>query len=193
MWCAGNKKELKMGREVRRVPANWEHPMDDRGFVPLHDGYNEAKREWELYHEKWKQGLERDWSVSEDEAAGWVPIKESHSESTFEDYYGKYPNRDAYMPDWPDEERTHWQMYENVSEGTPISPVCASAEELAHWLADNNANAGCRMVATYEQWLDTCIRGFSMSLMITPDNRLVSGVEGMCKTEKVATPNSGKS
>lgn len=28
-----------MGREVRRVPANWQHPKDDNGnFIPLLDG-----------------------------------------------------------------------------------------------------------------------------------------------------------
>lgn len=35
-----------MGREVRRVPANWEHPKDERGnFIPLFSSftYNEAE------------------------------------------------------------------------------------------------------------------------------------------------------
>ena len=28
-----------MGREVRRVPADWQHPKDARGrFIPLFDG-----------------------------------------------------------------------------------------------------------------------------------------------------------
>ena len=45
---------------------------------------------------------------------------------------------EAFTPDWPDSERTHWQMYEQTSEGTPISPVMESPEALARWLVDNN-------------------------------------------------------
>jgi hypothetical protein len=28
-----------MGREIRRVPANWEHPKDERdgGYIPMYD------------------------------------------------------------------------------------------------------------------------------------------------------------
>jgi len=47
-------------------------------------------------------------------------------------------------------------MYENTSEGTPISPPFETPEELARWLADNNASAFGGMTATYEQWLATC-------------------------------------
>lgn len=42
-----------------------------------------------------------------------------------------------FMPDWAKEDYTHFQMYENVTEGTPVSPVIASAKELAEWLAKN--------------------------------------------------------
>lgn len=44
-----------------------------------------------------------------------------------------------------------FQMWETVSEGSPISPVFATAEELAQWLADRpwGADKG----TSYEQWL----------------------------------------
>jgi len=32
-----------------------------------------------------------------------------------------------------------WQMWEDTSEGSPISPVFKTAEELAQWLEDNGA------------------------------------------------------
>ena len=35
------------------------------------------------------------------------------------------------------EQRTHFQYYETVSEGTPISPIFASQEALAHWLVNH--------------------------------------------------------
>ena len=42
------------------------------------------------------------------------------------------PNRDNYMPggDW-------FQLFETVSEGTPLSPPFATREELAAWLTNN--------------------------------------------------------
>lgn len=59
---------------------------------------------------------------------------------------GKVP---AYMR----EEATGWQMWETTSEGSPISPVLSTPEELARWLADNNASAFGSWTNTYEEWL----------------------------------------
>lgn len=39
-----------------------------------------------------------------------------------------------YRPDWSSEEMTAFQIYEEVSEGTPVSPVFQSEEELVVWL-----------------------------------------------------------
>ena len=46
-----------------------------------------------------------------------------------------------------------WQMWEDVSEGSPISTVHETPEELAKWLADNDASSFGRSTATEEQWL----------------------------------------
>ena len=60
------------------------------------------------------------------------------------------------MPDWPEAERTHYQMYETTTPGTPISPVMETPEALARWLFKDSpdhdyfATSG----ATYESWLD---------------------------------------
>ena len=42
-----------MGREVRRVPANWKHPKDEKGhFVPLLGGsFKERATQWD--EEEW--------------------------------------------------------------------------------------------------------------------------------------------
>lgn len=85
-----------MGREVRRVPATWQHPKDGRRYTPL--------------------------------------------------------AKDA-MPAWPEAERTHLQMYETTTAGTPLSPPSASARDLAEWLADHHADAGAGMTATEAEWL----------------------------------------
>lgn len=41
-----------------------------------------------------------------------------------------------YMPDWSEDEATHYQVYETVSEGTPVSPVFASLEKLCAWMQE---------------------------------------------------------
>ena len=50
-----------MGREVRRVPASWQHPIGNGGqYVPLLSGsYKQDVAEWDIGHEKWQQGLYR--------------------------------------------------------------------------------------------------------------------------------------
>lgn len=137
-----------MGREVRRVPANWKHPADKRGNeIPLHDGFNKRLAQWDEENAKWAEGLRSDWQ------GGWQPIEERHRGMTFAEWDGERPKADDYMPDWPDAERTHFQMYETCTEGTPISPVMESPEALARWLADNGASAFGGQTATYEQWL----------------------------------------
>jgi len=59
-----------------------------------------------------------------------------------------------------------WQMWETVSEGSPISPVLDTAEGLARWLVDNNASAEGVRRATYEQWLAMIHEGWSPSLVL---------------------------
>jgi hypothetical protein len=46
-----------------------------------------------------------------------------------------------------------YQLWETTSEGSPISPVLKTPEELAHWLAKNNASSFGSETCTYEQWL----------------------------------------
>lgn len=103
-----------MSREVRMVPANWEHPKDYKGhYLPLYDA----------------KDIEGD-------------AREGYDISNL-----------MYMPKWTPEEATHLMMYESISEGTPISPAFSTAEELARWLTDNNANRFCGQTASYEEWL----------------------------------------
>ena len=86
------------------------------------------------------------------------------------------------MPAWPAKERTHYQMYENTSEGTPISPVCETPEELARWLADNKASSFGSMTATYEEWLPTCRGGWAPS-MVMDASGIRSGVAALANQE----------
>jgi hypothetical protein len=136
-----------MGREVRMVPPDWQHPKNKDGYyVPLHEHmpYNADE-------------------ITEGIRDGWLDSDPPH--------YGC-----GVMPQWAENERTHFQMYETCSEGTPISPVMETKEELARWLADSGASAFADLTATYEQWLATIEQGSSVSAAIV-GGRLVSGVE----------------
>lgn len=169
-----------MGREVRRVPADWQHPKDERGtYIPLyewgcHGDFEQLDAEWMEGWRKWQDGL--------CEAGGgtWEPIKPEHRHMRFTDYHGSRHSPDDFMPNWPDEQRTHLMMYEDTSEGTPISLAFATPEELARWLTDTGASSFADMTATYEQWLSVARGGFAPSAVIQ-DGRMMSGVEAMSR------------
>ena len=110
-----------MGREVRKVPASWQHPASPEGWP--------------------------------------VPLDADD------------------MPQWTETEATHFQMHENVTEGTPISPVMDSPEGLAQWLADNKASAFAGHPASYQAWLNVC-RGCAVHMATISRGEIVSGVEG---------------
>lgn len=139
-----------MSRKCRRVPAGWVHPFDfaRKQHVPLHNGFDAAKREYDEISAKWEDGLVEDYLDG-----GWKPREPGYS-TTLEEWHGERPDPANYCPDWPEAERTHYQMYEETSEGTPISPVFATPEDLARWLADNGASAFAGMTLSYERWLE---------------------------------------
>ena len=166
-----------MGREVRKVPADWQHPKEWTGglrgmeehYKPLFSGeeYQPAVDAWDDECAKWK--------------SGWRPEHCDDAESRamcYEQWAGQRPHRDDYMPDWPAEQRTHYMMYEDTSEGTPISPAFATPEELARWLADTGASAFGSDTASYEAWLRACRGGFAPSAVIT-NGVMQSGVEAL--------------
>lgn len=165
-----------MGREVRIVPADWQHPKDKRGhYIPLFDGSKLASRTatWDAEKAAWDLGFESDWSPG---VANRYKEKESGRPKEYTEWDAERPDPSDYMPAWPEQFRTHLMMYENTTEGTPISPACETAEELARWLADNNASAFGRDGASYEAWLRVCRGGFAPSIVIQ-GGVINSGVE----------------
>lgn len=157
-----------MGREVRRVPADWQHPKDERGnFIPLSKGssYREAVKDWDDGCVAWNRGDFPQYATEDDRGM------------SFEDWAGPRPSITEYMPQWAESEATHFMMYEDTSEGTPISPAFETPELLARWLADNGASAFGRSTASYEAWLSVVNRGWVPSAVYMPKTGLVSGVE----------------
>ncbi len=165
-----------MGREVRRVPADWQHPIDPSTgeHKPLYDGkdYERLVREWSEGAAKWDEGLRMNYN------GGWQPIGDIAAK-TYEEWDGERPASENYMPNWPPEQRTHLMMYEDTSEGTPISPAFATPEELARWLDDTNASAFGNDGASYEAWLRIARGGWAPSMVFTPEAGLQNGVSAL--------------
>lgn len=167
-----------MGREIRMVPPGWQHPTDRKGnYVPLLKGpYSKFAAEWDEGAERWDNGEVLDYSRWPERRT----FKPRDTDGTYEEYEGSRPVQAEYMPEWPNGEATMLCMYENTSEGTPLSPSFATPEELARWLANNNASAFGGMTATYEQWLATCKSGWAPSAIIA-GNHMMSGVAGLAE------------
>lgn len=156
------------GRRVRKVPPGWEHPRDAYGnFIPLLGGsWLRALERWEAERAKWEAGEFPEYADAEARAM------------SYGEWSGPQPQPSDYMPEWSPEEATHLMMYETTSEGTPISPVFATLEDLARWLADNGASRYGGLTATYEEWLRVA-RGGCAPSAVAGDGQMHSGVEGL--------------
>jgi hypothetical protein len=113
-----------MGREIRKVPANYEHPTTSRNgvtdFQPMRD------QTFESAVQEWKEGF-----------AQWEAGRHPHQrEGEFWECWDAPPERESYRT-FGDEEATWFQVYETVSEGTPVTPPFATKEELVDYLVKN--------------------------------------------------------
>lgn len=116
-----------MGREVRMVPPNWQHPRDAMGHLqPMFDrDFAEAATEWKAEFAKWESGERPDYCDDE----------KSHG-LEFWEWDGGPPDR-KYHRTWKPDNATWFQVWETVTEGTPVTPAFATREELAAHLAEH--------------------------------------------------------
>lgn len=160
-----------MSREVRRVPADWKHPRESgrsNMHRPLFEGPWEARAEqWDKDAALFARGLDSQGD----------PLPVDMKATTFAEWDGDRPEQRDYMPTWTDAEKTHWQMYETTTEGTPISPVCDSPENLARWLADNNASTFASATTDYDTWLRMIGHGQSVGSCLIIGGQMISGVD----------------
>jgi hypothetical protein len=117
-----------MGREVCKVPPHWNHPRDERGeykSMYAHRSFEEDVAEWKAGYAKWEEGEHPDYCGEEDKSL------------EFWEFHGMPPaDREMYHP-WKDEEATWYQLWQTVSEGSPVSPPFETKEELIEYLAKN--------------------------------------------------------
>lgn len=143
-----------MGTEIRRVPPGWQHPVDEGGnngnngnngnygnygdngnygnFIPLFDrSYDEAVRDYEYGLKQWEEGRHPSQYRFPDDTAGL-------SYSEWCGWEGEPPDPSKYrQQSWTEADATHVQLYENISEGTPISPVFSTVQELGDWMSEH--------------------------------------------------------
>jgi hypothetical protein len=134
-----------MGREVRRVPPDWQHPtyadLDEpysRGdpaehYHPLHDDdYDSACAKWLADATAWAAGTH----PRQSEPTFGYPLPR-----WYQDWAGGPPSEeDAHYwrkRAWTADEATAYQAYENVTEGTPVSPVFPTREAMVAWLVSD--------------------------------------------------------
>lgn len=110
-----------MGREIRIVPPNWEHPKDYRGeYQPMFNRCFETEvKEWKEGYKAWEDKTHKDYNP----------------ESEWWEWHGGPPDRENYVP-YKKEECSWFQVYETVSEGTPVTPPFATSNELIFYLAE---------------------------------------------------------
>ena len=161
-----------MSREIRMVPVDWEHPRKPDGqFIPLFDGDPAPlQSDWDSEAEQWDKGFSKDYSAT----PVWWKTREE--DCSYAEWAGARPRNEDYMPNWPQEDRTHLMLYETTSEGTPKSPALPTVEELARWLADSGATVFADETLSYEEWLTFCQRGWAPTLAMT-QNESMSGVK----------------
>lgn len=117
-----------MGREIRRIKKGWQHPKGDSssGYHPMYDeGYGEAMAEWIKNHELWLKGKHPDQKKE----------KDMEQYKFYAEWAGNAPDVEYYRPDWTEDEMTEYALYENVSEGSPISPAFHTKKKLVDWLS----------------------------------------------------------
>ena len=63
-----------------------------------------------------------------------------------------------------------WQLWETVSEGSPVSPVCKTLEELTAWMVDNKYSAwAIQWVQEGKTWLPSGM-GYNGALSFVQDH-----------------------
>jgi hypothetical protein len=183
-----------MGRELRRVPPHWEHPKESRPdyrsgtmqecYVSMHDlPYIAAITEWIKNHQLWENGKHPD---QKDEGME----KYKH----FAQWSGNPPSVECYRPDWKANEMTWYQVYETVSEGTPVTPAFETQAELVEYLVTNGdfwdqkrrleGGSGMLCGPWTRKEAESFVYGGGWSpSLIVANGKVMSGVEGMAEMQ----------
>jgi hypothetical protein len=162
-----------MGREIRCVPKGWQHPrvsdyygaetyggrqkQDADEYVPLYDAnFADAAREWKREYAEWEAKAHPDY----------------RPDYEFWEWSKEPPSRDAYRVDgfvFSPEDATCYQVYETVSEGTPVSPVFETPGQVIEWLVTQGYSPEAA-----EKFVRV---GHAPSLVVSPEYGVQDGIE----------------
>lgn len=124
------ERKEKMGREIRRVPPKWQHPTIERyGRVDMQPMYDRTFIEAEI---EWLEAFDR---IRRGEMSDLE--RECYPHGVCEWANDETPPDPAYYRPWSDDEATWFQLWETVSEGTPVTPPFEIEEELISYLAEH--------------------------------------------------------
>jgi len=124
---------MMLQRVIRRVPLNYEHPRDDEGhFRPqCAELWDDVMREWLEGWERWRRGEHEAQSLrySEDCENGKAGELIYPPDTPYVEYEAPPDPENYHTRPWPEDAEMGIQMYEDVSEGTPISEVYPDTED----------------------------------------------------------------
>ena len=170
-----------MGREIRRVPPNWGHPRytkdnasnsrDVGEYMPMYDQtYEDARKEWLDGFALWQLGQHPEQIKYPEDS--WIKGRDWWE-------YSSPPDREMYRPTFT-EEPTWFQVYQTVSEGSPVTPPFATREELVEYLvkhgdfwAQRRGTGGCSRKAAEAFVMED---GWVPS-MIVENGKITEGIE----------------
>ncbi len=165
-----------MGREIRKVPQNWEHPQKEYGnndYIPLYDLYFPvAASEWLKNCILWSKGKH--------------PSQRGEYASSSEFYWEyDYPPQEEECRSYKDAEATWFQVYETVSEGTPTTPPFATEQELIEYLVKNGEDTGIHDQPWKQEVADRFVLGdkYCLSFAVI-GGRIIDGPEISTELDK---------
>jgi len=103
----------------------------------------------------------KDWVHPKDEGDRSIPLLPFN-------YMEKDSDPEDYMPEI-EPEHTAFQIYENVSEGTPVSPVFETEDEMKAWLIEKGYTE-----KAVEKFVEL---GFAVSMTFTSSTGLIPGIQ----------------
>jgi hypothetical protein len=103
--------------------------------------------------------------------AGYFEWKENPKDKCeFWEWDGGPPDPDYYRGEWT-EEPIYYQIYEDVSEGTPVSPIFTTLDEMKEWLLQEGFS---------EQAISRFIEhGWAPSFVMTPKGMSGIGIHSL--------------
>ena len=104
---------------------------------------------------------------------GVCPACKGHG--SIEAYEGQRAEAEKWEPSEPPMGEG-WQLWETVSEGSPVSPVFATSGELAAWMSDPDRGGDWVPPDVAAKFIS---HGWAPTMMSSPDTGVISGVEAV--------------